>query len=240
MSFLYALRHCRKLNEPPSQAACRACYWFALPRWSARRIYAPLHRHGMGIVGLSHAARVRSSEQGLLHDAVPFSSAKSSPRSNLDASRRYCRFVRPMCFLSVAAWPRPLRRVLTTPGRRRTITKSKCPRAESPLNQSGAGMLLSLCASRSQSFGDAFAARSTAATAMKTQRCRSWMALKPLLPADGELLFGFLPCLYPAVGDWLATRSQPDTFPILGSRRYSTMLRASWLPRPGRAARTKS
>lgn len=40
-------------------------------------------------------------------------------------------------------------------------------------------MLLSLCASRSQSFGDAFAARSTAATALKMQRCRSWMTCVP-------------------------------------------------------------
>lgn len=31
----------------------------------------------------------------------------------------------------------------------------------------------------------------------------------------------------------------PDALPVFGSQRYSTLLRASWPPRPGRAARTK-
>lgn len=51
---------------------------------------------------------------------------------------------------------------------------------------------------------------------------------------------GSSPAYIRLYGDRLAMHSQPDAVPILGSRRYSTMLQeASRLPRPGRAARTK-
>ena len=121
------------------------------------------------------------------------------PRPILNASKRYCRFVRPMCFSGVAAWPRPLRRDLTTPGG--APYDSYYYKTEMPLLE----------------------------------------PIKGLLGADAELLFRFPLCLYPAVGAEAAVHGLPDAFPILGSLRYSTMLQeASWLPRPGRAARTKS
>ena len=58
-----------------------------------------------------------------------------------------------------------------------------------------------------------------------------------LLGADAELLFGFPLCLYPAAGARFPVHGEPDALPVLGDRRYFTLLRDITVPtaRAGRS-----